>query len=227
MPVRKPGLSRWEKEKYQDYLKKLRAEGHDLEIPEEWSVNTDALAIEVGQPWENEVLDLGIMGAVGYYAVRLRMISRRAGVTLLDHEFTTDWDDQIELFDVELRDHRRILRSFGPEQKEVLNSRFEAPLRFHNRGQIIEGWLVAAGSRPIPQQYREGATVRCNLTFWDQFGHKIGAHADLSVHRPRQKEAPSRPTTGLDEAEHQDIRPVSVGQGSPLWVPTLNFSGRG
>ena len=106
---------------------------------------------------------------------------------------------------------------FGLDAEQVLNSRFEAPLRFHNRGQIIEGWLVAAGSRPIPQEYREGATVRCNLTFWDQFGHKIGAHADLSVRRLKPKPAPLQPRTGLDDpAENQQSPQVSVSEDSAL-----------
>ncbi len=208
-------LSRSEKDRYLDVLQKLQAEGHAIEIPEEVSQTADVLQIEVDAYWRNEVLDVGIMGGVGYYVVRFRMIAERPEVTLLEYEITTDWDDQIDLLDVDLREQRELLRQFGLAPREVLNSRFASPLRFRSRGQVIEGSLVAAGSRLIPPEYRNGAIVWCQLNFWDQFGHKIGARADLSVRRLKQRSAAMQPSTGLLEpVENQVVRPLSVSQDS-------------
>jgi hypothetical protein len=210
----KANLSRSEKDKYLGVLLKLQAEGHAIEIPEEVSQTADVLRIEVDADWRNEVLDVGIIGGVGYYAVRFRMIAERPELTLLDYEITTDWDDQIGLLDMELPDHLQLLRWFDCQQKEILNSRFENSLRFRRRGQVIEGWIVAAGSRPIPPEYRSGANVPCKLTFWDQFEHKIGVQADLFVRRLKQKTAALPPRTGLDELAEEPT--LSVAEESRL-----------
>lgn len=213
MYLKEPRLSRSQERKYRLRLQQLRAEGHDFVIPEQWSNNDDALVIQVYNPLGNVILDPGIVGGVGYFAVWVRMIAQRPNVTLLDHEFRTDWDDQIELVNAELRDQLWLLRLFDIVEKEVLNSRFETPLRFSNRGQVIEGWLVAAGSRPIPPQYRGGASVRFQLVFRDQFDGKIEAEADLSVRR--LKSAPARPVSGLsDPTEGEKPPAVSGAKGS-------------
>lgn len=217
MKLKEPHLSRSEEQKYRLRLQQLQTEGHDVAIPEEWSDNADALAIKLSKPWENVLLDLGITGEVGYYAVRVRMIALESNLTLLEHEITTDRDDQIELLDAGLRENCRVFRSLGLEQKEVLNSRFENPLRFHSRGHVVEGWIVAAGSRPVPQEFRNGSRVRLQLMFLDQFDRKIGAEADLSVRRLKQKSAPVQPRTGLFEpAENQKSPELSVSEQSML-----------
>jgi len=212
MPIKKSRLNRKEETNYRLRLQQLQAEGHDFEVPEE-----PEIAIELGQPGENQLLDLGIIGGVGYYAIRLCLIAQRSDVRLQDYEITADCDDQVDLVEVELREHRPILGLFGIEAEKVLNSRLESPLRFSRRGQVIEGWLVAAGSRPIPEEYCNGAMVPFKLAFWDQFGNEIGAQAILGVHRLKPKTVPTQLGTGLDSpVENRESPRVSVSAASRL-----------
>jgi hypothetical protein len=198
MPMRKSRLNREDRSKYSDAAQGLKRAGLIPEIPREWLEYARALKVELDALRENVLLDLGLFSRISYYAVWVHMIAERSKVTLLHHEFATDWDDQIELVDVGLRDHLQMFRWLGFDKKEVLNSRFETPVRFHERGHVIEGWLVAAGSRPVPREFRNDSRVGLQLTFWDQFDNKIGAEADLFVRRPKQKTV--LPRTGLFDA---------------------------
>ncbi len=186
-----------------------------LKSRKKFSHSADVMRIEPEPRWGNRLLDVGIIGGVGYYALGVRMIAERDQVTLLDYEVTTDFDDQIELLDAGVRDHGGIFQRFHLEPEQVLNSRFESPLRFCRRGQVIEGWLVAAGSVMIPSEYDHGAIVRCQLNFWDQFEHKIGIDVDLSVDRLKPKAPSVRPRAGLfDLVEGQEVCSRSVRRDS-------------
>ena len=63
-----------------------------------------------------------------------------------------------------------LLASASISKSEVLNDRF--PLKFHRRGHLIEGVILATGLKPIPKEYVHGMTVPFKLTFWDQFGKR-------------------------------------------------------
>ena len=76
-------------------------------------------------------------------------------------------------------------------KSEVLNDRF--PLRFKQRGSMVEAVILATGLKPIPARYLHGMTVLFTLTFWDQFAIPIGVEDGLSVDRsttPRQRVVP-------------------------------------
>ena len=218
MPIRRLRLSRLEEAEQLVYLQQLRAEGHDVEIPEDWPERADDLDIEVAPSWENMLYDAR-SGGVAYYAIQLRMMARRSGVILLDCDITTDWDDQILLSNIDEQNSLCKLGGLDFERRDVLNSRLENHLRFHDLGEMVEGWLLASGLRPIPQQYRYGAIVPCRLTFRTQFQHEIGVRAYLSVLRAgTQKNAALRPRTGLfDPAEKQKLGQVSVSRDPASW----------
>ena len=218
MPIRKLRLSRFEEAEHLLCLQQLQVEGHDVEIPEGQPKKADTLDIEVGPPLENMVFDLRD-GGVAYYAVRSRIVAKRSGVILTDCEIAADWDDQILLLNIDEGKPLCKLGWFDVERKEVLNSRLENQLRFHDRGEMVEGWILASGLERIPQQYRYGAVVPCQLTFWDQFQHEIGVRAYLSVLRAgTQKNAALRPRTGLfDPAEKQKLGQVSVSRDPASW----------
>jgi len=213
MPIRKHRLSRQEEAAHLAVLQQLQGEGHDVEIPGEWLENAAAVDIEVGAPWENMVFELR-SGGTGYYAVRLRLVARRAGVILPDYDITSDWDDQILLLNIEEGNPLCKLGSLEFERSEILNSRIEKHLRFPHRGDIVEGWLLALGLRPIPQQYREGTRVPFQLAFRDQFQQEAEVHSVLSVLRARKQENPAvRPRTRLyGPAENQQVRESSVSE---------------
>jgi hypothetical protein len=213
MAIRKHRLSRQEEATYLVCLRQLQAEGHDVEISEEWRENAPAMDIEVGAPWENMVFELR-SGGTGYYAIWLRLVAKRAGVILLDYDITSDWDDQILLLNIDVGNPRCKLGWFEIERSEILNSRIENYIRFPHRGDMVEGWVLASGLRPIPQQYREGTRVPFQLTFRDQFQQEAGVHAALSVLPSRKRENPPvRPRPGLyGPAENQQVRESSVSE---------------
>ena len=93
---------------------------------------------------------------------------------------------------------------------------------------MVEGWILASGLEPIPQQYRNNAIVPCQLTFWDQFQHEIGVRAYLSVLRAgTQKNAALRPRAGLfDPVEKQKLGQVSVSRGPASWHRMSSFRER-
>jgi hypothetical protein len=191
MPIRKLHLSRLEQEEHLFCLQQLQAEGHDVEIAEkERPKKVDTLDIEVSPPLENMVFDVR-NGRVVYYAVRLRMVAKRSGVVLTSCEIVTDWDDQILLLNIDEGNPLCKLGWFDVERTVVLNSRLENHLRFHDRGEMVEGWILASGLEPIPQQYRNNAIVPCQLTFRDQFHDEIEVRAYLSVLRSRKAEIAS------------------------------------
>jgi hypothetical protein len=64
---------------------------------------------------------------------------------------------------------------------------------------MVEGWIVAAGLRPIPDEYRHGVIVPFELTFSDQFGQEISQRSQLSVSRSaKRKISAVRPGGGLN-----------------------------
>ena len=224
MPTRRLSLSRAELGRHRSAAQELCALGLDVEVE-----RPDDLDIGAGPPWENMLFNVR-SGGVAYYAIWLRMVARRSRVILTDYEMTTDWDDQILLLNIDERKPFCKLGSLEFEGREVLNSRLENHLRFYDQGEMVEGWLLASGLRPIPQQYRYGQTLPCQLTFWDQFHHEIGVGPIfLCSGRGRNRKWPSDP--GLDYltyAENQKLHQVSVTQkpsapvtgGQSLWEKT-------
>ena len=186
MPIQKACLSRSEKAEDRRCLRELRAEGIDVNCPDDSLEDVPALDITVVGGLASLIFNLP-SGRAGY-AIWLRLVARRSGLILPEPcEITTKFDDQIVL---ECFDPRGPICQLGQcsyLEAEVLNDCF--PLRVHRRG-LIEGVILATGLKPIPQEYVQGMTVPLQLTFWDQFGGEFSAEATLSVDRstkPRQR----------------------------------------
>ena len=213
MSTCKPRLSRAKEAEHRDYLRKLQAEGVDVEIPEEWQEHARALNIVVGGPAENMVFESATGGI--HYAVLVRLVVERSGMILTDWDLSINYDDQIvpESFD----DRDPVWKLGGREytQSEVLNSRIETSLVLA-RGRIIEGCLLATGLRSIPAHYSNFAAVPFRLIFWDQFRNEIVSKGKLSVFRNAQRKntAVQRGSGlyGLDATGKP--RAVSIGEES-------------
>jgi hypothetical protein len=97
----------------------------------------------------------------------------------------------------------------------VLNGRIENNLVLE-RGQVVEGLLLATGIRPIPVQYSDCAGAPFRLTLWDQFGNEIGAQGTLSVLRiPQLGKVGVRRGTGLYGMDENGRPPaLSIGEES-------------
>ena len=85
-------------------------------------------------------------------------------------------------------------------RSELLNQGFDNSLRFHYRGQMIEGTILAMGLQPIPAAYRTGMRVPFQLKFADPLGRQIDVEAELYLERmAKRKNAVVRLGTGLYE----------------------------
>jgi hypothetical protein len=183
MPNLKRRLSRLEEATHRDYLRQLRDEGIDVEIPEEWQENSRALHIVPGESMVFESATGGV-----HYAVLTQFIAERSGLIVTDWDLNTDHDDQIvpESFD----DRHLIFKLGGQEyyRREVLNPRIEKNLVLR-RGETAEGWLLATGIAPIPGGCSNFAVVPFRLALWDQFGDEIAVQrGNFSVLRKVQRD---------------------------------------
>jgi hypothetical protein len=211
MPILRPRLSRTEAREYGRCLRELRAEGIDVNCPDDSLDDVPALDITVVGGLASLIFNLP-SGRAGY-AIWLRLVARRSGLILPEQcEITTKFDDQIVF---ECFDPGGPISQLGQcsyLKAEVLNDRF--PLRVHRRD-LIEGVILATGLKPIPQEYVQGMTVPLQLTFWDQFGDEFSAEAMLSVDRsttPRQRSV--RPQSSVyDSGGVPDTREPSGTEG--------------
>ena len=98
MPIYKPRLSRAEEATCLRCLRRLQAEGTNVEIPEEWLENLRAIDIVMAGPEENTVFETSSGGIL--YAVLICITALRP-VTLTDCDLSTEYDGQIvcESFD--------------------------------------------------------------------------------------------------------------------------------
>lgn len=178
MPILKARLSRSEEAEDRRCLREMRAEGIDVNSPDDSPEYVPALDITVVGDLASLIFNLpsGLAG----YAICLRLVARKSGLILPEQcEITTKFDDQIvlECFDLGGLDCR--LGQCRHHKSEVLNDRF--PLIFHRRGQMVEGVILATGLRPIPKEYAQGMTVPFQLTVCDQFRNEISVESNLSV----------------------------------------------
>ena len=199
MSIIKRSLNRSEMLAHLARAEKMVAAGVKIQIREEWRESARApdktLDIAVGGGLATFVFDL-TAGRAGY-VISVRLVGRALG-TLLDCRLTTSWDDDIVLasFDDE-GDPMCRLGLLEYPRSQVLNLRIQNSLRLQ-RGQMIEGVILATGVNPIPKAYRHGQIVPITLAFLDQNENQIRETADLLVDRlwkPKHKFAPRK--TGL------------------------------
>jgi hypothetical protein len=215
MPNHKRRLSRAKEAKYLACLQELRAGGQDLEIPEEWLQHSRALDVVLAGPEKSTVFETPNGGVV--YALYTRWVALRPGVTVTEWDVCTRYDDQIvsESFD----DRIPLCKLGGQEflKREVLNQRIENGLRLV-RGEVVEGWLLATGLRPIPAEYRDFAIVPFEIVITDSLRHEYRADATLSVlRRARQCRPGVRRGTGLNGWSATPIPTApSIGEESRL-----------
>jgi hypothetical protein len=203
MQITKRSLTRREMLEHLARAERMLATGINIRIREEWQDNARALGktfdIAVGGGLATFVFDLTAGGAG--YVISLRLVGQELG-TLLDCRLTTSWDEHIVL--ASFNDERDSMCRLGLLQyprSQVLNLRFQNSLRFQ-RGQMIEGVILATGVNAIPEAYRHGQIVPIELVLLDQNENQIGETADLFVDRlskPKRKFVPRK--SGLYDRE--------------------------
>lgn len=194
MPLRKYRLSRTEQGTYLAAAQELVAFGLDVEISQKWleASRTLDIAVADGLPSLACESPSGVLA----YAVCVRLVAR-SRVTLVDCQIATKWDDQILLESFDAR--TLVCRSGSLEypRSEILNERIEKSLRFHYRGQMVEGMILASGLKPVPNMYPPGTAVPYQLTFTDSLGNEMGVEAKIFVERTaKRKNAAVRTKNG-------------------------------
>jgi hypothetical protein len=184
MPTTKRRLTRTEQANYLSCLQELQRGGCDVEIPPTWVNESRGLDIVVAGPPASTVYETPT-GSV-YYAIGLRMVSNRARVSLLDCEGETEWDDCVGLLPFDQSQSPCWAGNICYPAKQTLNGRIENYLRFHYRGQFIEGVILFSGLARIPEHCRDGGHALFKITFHDQFGHAISAETELFVQRAKR-----------------------------------------
>lgn len=220
MPTKKSRLSRAERAKYLARAEDLQAGQVNCEIPDDWRENSHDLAIVVGEPEGNFLCELS--SGVTAYAIWVRLVAMRSRLRLENCAIVSDWDsDSIVLSQCE-RGLYRVGNVLEFNEGEVLNHQIENGLRFHDRGEVAEGWLVANGLKPIPHKYRSWTRAEISLTFYDQFGN---CHSDLGqafVERSaRVKESVSRVCRSTNRSTN---RLEGDSPENAIWVPETTSS---
>ena len=167
MPYQKTTLTRAEKAEFLSCLQQLKAEGIAVETPSAWLEDSRALDIKVADGGECVVWES--LSGQPYYAVHVRLVARRP-IVLVEFQMTVPWDDQIAFGDV--REYNGLYRfeSKNYLPKAVLNSRIYDLLRFHRRGDVVDGWILSCGLERIPPEYRTHTLAPCRLSFTDSLG---------------------------------------------------------
>ena len=155
---------------------------------------------------------------------------------MLGCKISTAWDDQIQLDG--FPDQRRgvdvyWLGHLNFPLSQVLNQLLDSQL-VQGRGQVIEGWILASGLKPIPEGYHHGTVAPFELAFLDQHENEIchGGHLFVdrtwkgenkfvgrgsSLYGPEETSATSEPDVGqnINNGRVPDEAPSSPNQGMP------------
>jgi hypothetical protein len=221
MPIFKPVLTRREQAKYLSIARELEAAGTRVNTPDEWQDDVRFLRVTIaGSP---ESLITQISPTIVLYALRVRLLAEHC-VTLQEFEVVTRWDPGVFSCYPQGRTPYRFAPGLDFEIKEVLNDRIERNLRFR-RGDVQEGWLLAMGNKPVPEEYGPGRPAPVEVRFFDQFWRSQVASCILAVERSTQTRKHSI-GSGLGLYERKDP-PISIECGVdtdamvPLRTPPL------
>jgi hypothetical protein len=217
-------LSRAEQERYRSDAQQLCAFGLDVEIPEELQEDSRALDIHIAPPHENIIRQLP-SGAVAY-AIWVWIVALRAGVILRAFRLASALDQELLALYANGKSLYYFHRGFDFSEEEVLNHRIEGSLCFHHRGDLVEGWLLATGLKPIPEAYPDRMSVGVDVIFTDQLGHDHIAQAYAFTERSARYKAPTlqrEKSLGLSVPSTSGVS-ASIGENK-VSTPSCRFEG--
>ena len=195
MPTYKPELTPREQGKYLSIARELEAAGTRVDIPDEWRENERFLRITIAGSPESLITQLSPSKVL--YAFRVRLLAERSG-TVQGFEVETCWDQGVFPCYPEGRAPYRFAPGLDFDFDEVLNHRIESFLRFR-RGDVCEGWLLAMGYKPIPDEYGPGRPAPLNIVLFDQFSQQHAESGEFLVERS------ARTTRSCGPAQNQPL----------------------
>jgi len=215
MATMKRRLTRAETLAHLTRAKKMRADGVDIQIRQDWLEGARPLDITIRGGFEAMVYDLPGGGAA--YAIWVLLVARRR-VTLMDCKLLTNWDSEIGL--VGFFDDREPLWWLGNRdfpRRQVLNPRIMNSLKFHGYDYTVEGVVLLTGLKPMPEAFYHGMLVPFTVVFLDQNENAIRKDGELFVDRTwRRKNAAGGRDSGL-YGPHEASAPSEPG-----FCPNLN-----
>jgi hypothetical protein len=226
MPIRRYSLCGARLATYRAATQELLRAGLIANIPEELETSR-ALDIIIAPRYENILWQLP--NGSTCCAILARLLGRRGDFILNDFAISSEWDPDFIPLCAKEKSSYRLPCAFDFSWDEVLNHRFEDGLRFHRRGDVAEGLLLAVGYKPIPDKYRNRMLVTLNVTLTDQFGDPHCARAEALLersvrrvdHTAQPKEFGGLYGTGWCEPEAR----VDQANASTLKSPTKNGAG--
>jgi hypothetical protein len=187
MPIRKLHLTRAEQDEYFQNAQKLFSQGVVIELPERRHSKSTCFEFQISPDSRLYVL----AGGVPLYAVYVRIKSWRTNLRIEEFEIAPAWQDDI-VSCVSEKNSYRFRGGLDFERKQVLNERIESSLGFRQRGQRVEGWLLATGLRPVPPEYGPRRRAPFELHFFDQQDNSYTCAGAAEVCRFRRDFARTR-----------------------------------
>jgi hypothetical protein len=207
MPIYKQRLTRKEEARYLEVAQDHAAAGARLDIPSEWARADRFLHLSLAPSPESLIYQLSPSKVL--YVLRLRLVPER-NTTVQEFEITTAWDRDVIPCYPDGRGLYQFASSLDFEFKEVLNHRIENFLRLR-RGEIQEGFLLAMGLKPVPEEYGLGRPASVELKLLDQLCRPTVATVDLTVERSlRARKPSSRKRWSLFEPEQAPPAPMGT-----------------
>ena len=229
---KKSNLNRIEQRAHDANAKRLREMGV---IPSEKKPTTELHIEQMGGPTES-FIDAPPIGGYGI-AVWVRIVALRSGIAICDFEITPQgWEDNgIHLVDVRERVPHYIVPGGTEFSKDmVLNDWISAGRRLE-KGQVLEGVLIARSFASLPGWCSSGIEAEAELSFIDHFGNHHPLKVDLMVIRNTReikRERPARfpglygPSTSGENISGRSEEPAVGGRSSislqELGVPRTN-----
>ncbi len=207
MPVKRAQLNRQQKAKYMALVQDLQAVQLICAIPGEREDEEKVHELDIfAAPPEGNIL-CELSSGVTAYAIWVRLIALGSNLMLENCEIVSDWDSESIVLWQSQRGLYRVESAINLTDAEVLNHRIESGLRFHHRGDVEEGWLVASGLKSIPERYGDQTVTNLRVTFTDQFGRDHSTHTQALLQRPAPlKNSLSRVRNSLFETEGSEMK---------------------
>ena len=203
MPIRKLRLSAAEKAEHRAILLRLRAQGIDVDVPDEEDCPLEIRpAFGLGAISEDP-------GGNPVYVVPVELVAR-ARVIISQCDISYPWGDgPIDLPCLEAKNGWYRLGPFEYPVEQVLNDRLEKALRLSYRGDMVRGVLLLQGYEPVPETYRIGDGIEVKVEFIDSLERRAENTLKLeftSRHATREV-IPARKSSGLCEPLDPQARP--------------------
>jgi hypothetical protein len=176
--------SRWVRQ-----ARELRAGGIELEIPEDdWRdpPETGLIIQQCGGQLVSFAFDIGRTTG---FVVSLRVTIRTSNFALAQFGLEVPWEANLNLLeDPHTRSKKEYyeFRNRDEYPRDGVMNHFADIRCVRSRDTVIEGFLLASSSEPIPNRFEHGAKIPGFVNIFDQFGYCYPKHISLWADRSQK-----------------------------------------